>query len=209
MKFSLPKIYPLTDTVLSGSTHAAQVSALIEGGSRLVQIREKHASSGEFYQAVVECLEIAAASDTKIIVNDRVDIAIAAGAHGVHLGRTDLPVVEARKLLGEHAIIGVSTHSIEEVREALQFQVDYIAFGPVWPTATKEDPDPVVGLDLLAEVKRITGQVPVVAIGGINVSNLAVTISAGADSAAIISDLYCRPDEIALRYRELAEIASV
>ena len=175
----------------------------------MVQIREKRASSDEFYQAVVECLEIAAASDTKIIVNDRVDIALAAGAHGVHLGQTDLPVVEARRLLGEHAIIGVSTHSIEEVREALQFPVDYIAFGPVWPTATKEDPDPVVGLELLAEVKRITEQVPVVAIGGINVSNLAVTISAGADSAAIISDLYRGPGEIALRYRELAETVSV
>ncbi len=209
MKFHLPKIYPLTDTGLSALTHAEQVSALIEGGARFIQIREKNASADEFYRSVAASKEIADRYEANIIVNDRVDIAMAAGAHGVHLGQTDLPPVKTRKLLGEEAIIGISTHSIEQAVQALEIPVDYIAFGPVWPTRTKEDPDPVVGLELLGEVKRIAGQIPVVAIGGINQSNVAATLSAGADSAAVISDLYRGPETIAARFRLLTETATV
>jgi thiamine-phosphate pyrophosphorylase len=209
LRLSLPKIYPLTDPVLSGLTHAVQVAALIEGGARFIQIREKNALSDEFYNSVIEGMKAAEATGTKIIVNDRVDIAVAAGAHGVHLGQMDLPPAEARKLLGEDALIGVSTHSIEQVRQALDMPVDYIAFGPIWPTSTKEGPDPVVGLALLSEVKRIAGALPVVAIGGINASNLKATLSTGADSAAVISDLYRGRDPISARYRTLAAIAAV
>ena len=195
--------------MLSGSTHAEQVAALIEGGATFIQIREKTAPSDEFYRAVLDCLETAKATGTRIIVNDRVDIALATGAHGVHLGQTDLPPFEARKLLGESSIIGISTHSIEQVRQALDLPVDYIAFGPVWPTSTKENPDPVVGLEMLSEVKRLAGGIPVVAIGGINESNLAATLAAGADSAAVISDLYRASSSIALQYRKLTKIADV
>ena len=189
--------------------HAEQVRALIEGGSRFVQIREKRASSDEFYRSVLACLETAKATGTKIIVNDRVDIAMAAGAHGVHLGQKDLPPAEARDLLGDAAVIGISTHTLEQAKLALETPVDYIAFGPVWPTSTKKNPDPVVGLRLLSEVKRIAEGVPVVAIGGINESNLAATLSAGADSAAIISDLYRGTGSVAARYRILTAKASV
>lgn len=199
----------MTDTDLSGLTHAEQVSALIEGGARFVQIREKYATSNEFYRSVMACLEMAKPSKAKIIVNDRVDIAMATGAHGVHLGQTDLPPVEARKLLGEEAIIGISTHSVGQAMQALEMPVDYIAFGPIWPTCTKEDPDPVVGLDLLSEVKRIAGRMPVVAIGGINLSNVAATFSAGADSAAIVSDLYRGPETIEVRFRLLGSMTGV
>lgn len=209
MRLSLPKIYPLTDAALSGSTHAEQVVALTEGGARFVQIREKNAPSDEFYNSVIECIQAAEATGTKIIVNDRVDIATAAGANGVHLGQMDLPPAEARKLLGEEALIGISTHSIEQVRQALEMPVDYIAFGPIWPTRTKENPDPIVGLAMLIEVKRIAGPLPVVAIGGINASNLAATLSTGADSAAIVSDLYRGREPIASRYRELNKITAV
>ena len=209
MKYTLPKIYPLTDAALSGMSHADQVGALIAGGARFIQIREKNAPSDEFYIAVVESLRLAESKGTRLIVNDRVDVAIAAGAHGVHLGQTDLPPAEARMLLGEEAIIGVSTHTIEQARAALQMPVDYIAFGPVWPTRTKENPDPVVGLDSLGQVKRIAGEIPVVAIGGINESNIAVTLAAGADSAAIISDLYNETEPIAERYRTLSIAADV
>ena len=199
----------MTDTALSGSSHEEQIRALIEGGSRFIQIREKHAPSDAFYRAVLACIEAAKATGTKIIVNDRVDIALATGADGVHLGQTDLPPVEARKLLGEKAIIGISTHSLEQARQALEMPVDYIAFGPVWPTSTKEDPDPVVGLEMLGEVKRLAADIPVVAIGGINESNIAATLAAGADSAAIVSDLYRASGSIAMRYRKLTEAASV
>ena len=209
LKLTLPKIYPLTDVGLSGMTHAQQVAALVEGGAELIQIREKAAASDEFFQAVKDCLAVAEKVGAKIIVNDRVDIALAAGAHGVHLGQTDLPVVEARKLLGVDAVIGISTHSIVQARAALEMPVDYIAFGPIWPTSTKENPDPAVGLDLLSEVKRIARVMPVVAIGGINESNRAATLAAGADSVAIISDLLMGPDAIADRLRHLNTLAGV
>ena len=209
MKFQPPKIYPITDVALSGLTHADQVIALVEGNARFVQIREKKAPSDEFYRSVADCLKIARAADTKIIVNDRVDIALVAGAHGVHLGQTDLPPTEARKLLGEKAVIGISTHSIEQAMLALEMPVDYIAFGPVWPTGTKVNPDPVVGLELLREVKRLVGETPLVAIGGIDRSNLLATYSAGADTVAIISELYRGPEPIAVQFQDLVEIANV
>lgn len=209
MKLTLPKIYPLTDTGLSGLSHGEQVAALIEGGARFIQIREKKAPSDEFYDSVVEAVRIARESGALIIVNDRVDIAIAAGAHGVHLGQTDLPPAEARKLLGGDAVIGYSTHTIEQARAALRMPVDYIAFGPVWPTRTKEDPDPVVGVGLLGEVKRIVGEIPLVAIGGINESNIAVTLAGGADCAAIVSDLYSHTESVGDRYRKLSIAAGV
>ena len=209
MKLSFPKIYPVTDTGLSGLSHSEQVAALIAGGARFIQIREKNARSDEFYRAVVDSLAVALETGTRVIVNDRVDIAMAAGAHGVHLGQTDLPPVEARKLLREDAIIGFSTHTIKQAREAMTFPLDYIAFGPVWPTRTKENPDPVVGLDLLGEVKRIAGEIPVVAIGGINDSNAAETLSAGADSLAVVSCLFSGNEPIEKRFRSLCHVAGV
>jgi thiamine-phosphate pyrophosphorylase len=106
-------------------------------------------------------------------------------------------------------VIGISTHTIEQAKAALGSTADYIAFGPVWPTQTKENPDPVVGLELLGEVKRIAGEIPVVAIGGINESNVAATLAAGADSAAIISDLYLKVQSIDQRYRRLCAAVGV
>ena len=209
MNLTLPIIYPLTDTGLSGLSHAEQVTALIAGGARFIQIREKNSRSDEFCRAVVESLAAARETGTRLIVNDRVDIAMAAGAHGVHLGQTDLPPVEARRLLGADAIIGYSTHTIEQARAAMNMPLDYIAFGPVWPTRTKENPDPVVGLDLLGEVKRIAGKMPVVAIGGISESNASATLSAGADSLAVVSCLFSENEPIEKRYRSLRNTIDV
>ena len=209
MRLQLPKIYPITDVSLSGRTHAQQVAELIDGGAGFIQIREKTAPSDEFYAAVVEFLRTARAAGTRIIVNDRVDIALAAGAHGVHLGQTDLPATEARRLLGEEAIIGISTHNLEQAEDASRLPVDYVAFGPVWPTSTKEDPDPVVGLDTLARVKELAGGRPLVAIGGIDDGNVAETLSAGADCAAVIGSIYRGPEGIAERYRIMESAASV
>src|SRR5688572_20054689 len=190
-------------------SHTDQVAALIGAGARFIQIREKNAPTDEFYSAVVDSLAAARETETCVIVNDRVDIAMAAGAHGVHLGQTDLPPTEARKLLGAGAIIGFSTHTIEQARAACGMPLDYIAFGPVWPTRTKEDPDPVVGLSLLSEVKQIVGDIPVVAIGGINESNAAATLSAGADSLAVVSGLFSGNEPVEERYRTLCFAAGV
>lgn len=209
MKLILPKIYPITDRRLSGLSHAEQAARLIDGGARFIQIREKRSPSDEFFAAVVECVDVAEGTDTKIIVNDRVDIAMAARAHGVHLGQTDLPPREARNLLGDDAIIGISTHDLEQVESGVAEPVDYIAFGPVWPTRTKENPDPVVGLEMIREVKQLARDIPIVAIGGIKTSNVIETLRAGADSAAIISELYTGPASIEDRYKELVSLASV
>jgi thiamine-phosphate pyrophosphorylase len=137
-----------------------------------------------------------------LIINDRVDVALTSDADGVHLGQTDLAVEEAREILGKEKIIGISTHSIEQFRAALGTSADYIAIGPIYPTRTKENHDPVVGLELIREVKKLADR-PIVAIGGITLDRAREVIEAGADSLAVISalypikelsDLYAKPD---------------
>ena len=205
MKLILPTIYPITDTRVSGLSHIEQVRRMISGGASFIQLRDKSAPAGELYESVVEVMSFARERSAKIIVNDRVDIALAAGADGVHLGQDDLPASEARKILGADKIIGVSTHSIEQFRAALDLPVDYIAIGPIFATSTKEDHDPVVGLDLLREVRSIAERMPVVAIGGINLSNAVFVLEAGADSVAVISDVLAAPDQIADRVRQFLQ----
>jgi thiamine-phosphate pyrophosphorylase len=203
----LPPIYPITNRELSGMSHQDQVRQLAEEGCRLVQIREKSLSSREFYEAVVESIAVANEFGMKVIVNDRVDIAIAAGAHGVHLGQDDISPVVARRQLGGDAIIGYSTHSVEQAVEAVAMPIDYIAVGPVFSTTTKENPEPVIMLDGIAAVRSAIGSAKLVAIGGIDSANIADVLSAGADSAAIISDLFNGHADIGERYRALESAA--
>jgi thiamine-phosphate pyrophosphorylase len=201
MKFTLPKIYPLTDRRISGISHAEQAEKLIDGGARLIQLREKYAAPDEFYEMAKQAVELANRSGVGIIINDRVDIALALKAGGIHLGQEDLPPAEARKLLGPNAIIGYSTHNIEQVDAAKNEPVDYIAFGPIYPTASKEDPDPVVGLEKLREIKTLIGDLPLVAIGGINAENYREVLAAGADSVAMISAVISKPGHITSRIK--------
>ena len=128
MSFHLPKIYPITDTALSSLSHAEQVKDLIAGGATLIQLREKHNSARAFYADAYDAIRIARSAGAKVIINDRVDAALALGADGVHLGQTDMPVAAARRLLGKAAIIGFSTHNIEQVKAALKLPIDYLAF---------------------------------------------------------------------------------
>lgn len=194
---SLPKIYPITDTRLTGLSHAEQVEKLIAGGARFIQLREKRASPKEFYEAAQAALEIARRNGTKIIINDRVDIALAVGADGVHLGQDDLPPAAARKILGEKAIIGFSTHSVGQAIEAVGFPVDYVAIGPVFATQTKENPDEIVGLEGIRQVRAAIGDFPLVAIGGIRAENFRACLEAGADSLAIIKSILFPSEKIA------------
>ncbi|HTK36926.1 MAG TPA: thiamine phosphate synthase [Pyrinomonadaceae bacterium] len=189
MSFTLPKIYPITDVSLSGISHAEQVERLISGGATLIQLREKHASPRDFFEAAKPAVEIARKNDVKIVINDRVDIARALGADGVHLGQDDLRPDAARHILGPDAIIGYSTHSVEQALRAAVFNIDYIAIGPIFKTTTKEKPDPVVGLDGLGEVKEQLGNIPLVAIGGIDLDNIREVLAAGAESVALVSAL--------------------
>jgi len=199
MSFSLPKLYPLTDTRLSGLSHAEQVKRLAAGGARVIQLREKHASPAEFYLEAQKALEIARHENIKFIINDRVDIALALKADGVHLGQDDLPPIEARKLLGNNAIIGFSTHDLEQAAAALKFPIDYIAVGPIFPTSSKENPYPVVGLEQLRQIRQALGDFSLAAIGGITPENFRDVLEAGADSVAVISSLLSDPNLITER----------
>ena len=154
MGLILPRVYPITDRRLSGLSHAEQVRRLILGGATLIQLRDKDASPCDFYRQAADALEIARKHNVKIVINDRVDVALALRADGVHLGQTDLPPEAARRLLGESAIIGFSTHNQTQAFVAAKLPVNYIAFGPVFRTSTKENADPVAGLAALQQADR-------------------------------------------------------
>jgi thiamine-phosphate pyrophosphorylase len=202
LKLELPKIYPITDTQIAKLPHAEQVKELIKGGARFIQLREKYASSLDFYTQAEETLIIARKQNVKIIINDRVDIALALKADGVHLGQDDLPPEEARRILGKNAIIGFSTHSVSQAIEAARLPIDYLAIGPVFSTKTKEDPDEVVGLEGLRKVSESVGNFPLVAIGGINLDNFQQVLDAGANSVALISGILSNPKKITERFQE-------
>jgi len=204
MPFLLPKLYPITDTSISSLSHAEQIERLAAGGASLIQLREKHASPREFYRAALEAMIVAKRLGVQLVVNDRVDIAIAVKADGVHLGQDDLPPGKARMLLGQDRIIGFSTHTLDQALEANSAPVDYIAIGPVFPTSTKENPDAIVGTANIREIKSRISK-PLVAIGGITLESARSLIDAGADSVAVISDLLAATD-ITERTRRFLEL---
>lgn len=195
-----PKLYPLTDTRLSHLSHAEQVERFAAGGATLIQLREKRATPRQFYEAAVEAMRVARSLGVLLIINDRVDIAIAVDADGVHLGQDDLPPERARALLGENRIIGYSTHDVKQAMAADSMAIDYVAIGPIFQTSTKENPDAVVGLEALASIKSQISK-PLVAIGGITLAQAASVLEAGADSLAVISDLFST-DDITVRVSE-------
>lgn len=192
------RLYPLTDARLTNMPHAAQVLELIGGGARFIQLREKHLSPLEFYEAARPALEVARRYGAALIINDRVDIALAIGADGVHLGQNDLPPDAARQVLGAQAIIGYSTHSVTQALAATAMPLDYLAIGPVFATQTKENPDAVVGLEGVRRVREALGADKLlVAIGGITLANAPQVLDAGADVVAVISALLSEPKCIA------------
>ena len=208
MKINLPKIYPITDTEISGLSHSEQVKRLIEGGATLIQLREKRLPPRAFQSDAAIAISIARAAGVKIIINDRVDVALALGADGIHLGQSDLPVKSARRLLGDDALIGFSTHNFEQVQEALALPIDYLAFGPVYSTTTKINPDPVAGLTELARIRAAAGSTPLVAIGGINSSNIHEVFKSGADSAAVISAILSNPELISKNLMDFIDLSN-
>lgn len=182
------------------------VERLAAGGATLVQLRDKTAAARDFYEATRDALAFARPRGILIIVNDRVDIARAAEADGVHLGQDDLPPAEARAILGPHAIIGFSTHSVEQAVSEETAAADYIAIGPVFATRTKENPDPVVGLAGVTAVRRRIRK-PLVAIGGVTAANAPDVFAAGADAVAVISELFTAPEETSDRMRALLSLS--
>ncbi|MGB5038973.1 MAG: thiamine phosphate synthase [Blastocatellia bacterium] len=182
-----PSLYALTDASATRS-HVDQVGELVGAGVTIIQIRDKQASGRELFEMAVASLEFTRPAGAKLIVNDRVDVALAAGADGVHVGQDDLPANAAREILGPAAIVGVSTHSLLQATAAAELPVDYVAFGPIFATSTKVNPDPVVGIEGLAAARSIVA-LPLVAIGGITIENAAAVYASGADSVAVVSDL--------------------
>ncbi len=208
MALTLPKIYPITDRRLSGLSHCEQVKRLLEGGANLIQLREKEAAPRDFYDDALDALRVAHSAGAKIIINDRVDIALALKADGVHLGQSDMPVEAARRLLGNDALLGYSTHNIEQVKAALHLEIDYVAFGPIFSTSSKANPDPVAGVTELIKVKELVGELPLVAIGGIDSTSLRHVITVGANSAAVISAVLSNPSLIAQNLSNLLDLAT-
>lgn len=201
--FRLPPVYPLTDTHVSGLSHAEQVALFAEGGATLVQLREKRQPALQFYEEAKKAREVARARGVQLIVNDRADIARALGL-GLHLGQDDLPPEAARRVLGEGAVIGYSTHTVEQAVAAAALPIDYLAIGPIFATTTRENPAPVVGLEGVRAVRSAIGRhLPLVAIGGITPANSREVIAAGADSVAMISGLLADPRRVSATLRSL------
>ncbi len=172
----------------------------------MIQLREKRTASRTFYLDAQSTLQLARSSGVKVLINDRVDIACALRADGVHLGQDDMPVEAARRILGEEAVIGFSTHNLEQVHEALSLPIDYLAFGPIFPTTSKKNPDPIAGLVQLSLIREAARLVPLVAIGGINAINARHALNAGADSVAVISGLLADRGRIAQNLEQMAAL---
>ena len=202
-RFRLPRVYALTDVQLSGLSHAQQIELLSLGGASFVQLREKQMAALEFYEQARAAVAVAERSGVQLIINDRVDVAIAVGAQGVHLGQDDLPPAAARRLLGENTIVGYSTHNVEQALEGVTLPIDYLAIGPIFQTTTKTDTSPVLGLEGLRAVRQAIGDFPLVAIGGITHANARDAVEAGADSVAVISALLSDPNRITDMTRNL------
>jgi thiamine-phosphate pyrophosphorylase len=197
------RLYPLTDRRLSQLSHAQQMLHLSDGGATLVQLREKILSPVEFYREAAEALFVARERGVKIIINDRVDIALAIKAHGVHLGQDDLPPEAARRLLGPQVIVGFSTHNVHQARLAAKMPIDYIAIGPIFPTSSKQSSHSPIGLDGLRQVRQAVGNIPLVAIGGITSETSQDVLDAGATAISVIGNIWTSFAHVAAQTKRL------
>jgi thiamine-phosphate pyrophosphorylase len=190
---SVPRLYPIADASSFSTTEDLLTYAdqLVAGGCTLLQYRNKSGNARMMLDHARE-LKHRLGSRTKLIMNDRADLALIAEFDGVHVGQGDLLPESVRRMIGSDGWLGVSTHNGEQLRAADQTSADYLAIGPVFSTLSKEKPDPVVGLDGVRRARQLTRK-PLVAIGGITRTNAASVIEAGADSVAVIGDLLREP----------------
>lgn len=181
--------YFITDKKLSRRGNLSDVKSAVKAGVKIVQYREKNADTREMYEEALKLRKIC--KTAAFLINDRVDIALAVGADGVHLGQSDMPYSLARKLLGKNKIIGVTVHNLKEARLAQRLGADYVGVSPVFKTKTKPDAKNPVGIRLIKKIKQHVS-LPVVAIGGINLANAKDVISSGADYVCAISAVITR-----------------
>jgi len=190
----IDRLHVLTDTELQQRySHEELARLAIAGGAGVIQFRQKQGSTRQMIETARHMLAICRRHKAKLIINDRLDVALAAEADGVHLGQDDFPLAQAREILGPDKIIGGSASSVEEAALCRAGGVDYIGLGPVYPTTSKADAGPAGGLDLLRRVSREFG-LPVIAIGGINAARAAEVMEAGAHGMAVISAVCCQAD---------------
>ena len=196
-RVTLPALYAILDPEqIDTRSPESVLFQLLQGGAKVIQLRAKAMSSRDFLHLAQRARELTTPYDCKLIVNDRIDIALGSAADGVHLGQEDLPLKVGRKLLGDR-LIGISTHSLEQAKEAEANGADYIGFGPIFGTATKNTGYTARGLEMLARTRAAVA-LPIVAIGGITEAKIQNVWQAGADSVAIISDIL-KADEVAAK----------
>lgn len=200
-----PKVYVILDAELLKGRELAVAEGLAGAGVELIQYRDKAASARALFEQGRRLVALVGSKGAKLILNDRPDVAALCGAGGVHVGQEDLGVEEGRAICGRMAWVGVSTHNLGQFREAAGSSADYIAVGPVFATTTKKKPDPLVGMGLIREARRLT-QKPLVAIGGITLDNAEQVWNAGADCVAVARDILSAssPGERACAFLKLA-----
>ena len=187
----LPAFYPILDTEVSlrhGIEPVIATQQILDAGARIIQFRHKGFLSREAFGWLEQIAELARGTGAMLVINDRADLAKLFEA-GLHLGQDDLTPATARNVVGPDAIVGYSTHNEAQLRAASEEPADYLALGPIFGTVTKENPDPTVGLDELRRLRPISKR-PLVAIGGITRANARQVLEAGADSAAVVGDLF-------------------
>jgi thiamine-phosphate pyrophosphorylase len=201
--FRLPAFYPILDTAVlasRGMTAGAAAEAMLEAGARILQFRHKQFFSRPVFEEAERVAALCRAADALFVLNDRADFAQLLNA-ALHLGQDDLAPVDARKILSPETVVGFSTHNRDQLRDGDSQPVDYLAIGPLFGTGSKQDPDPVVGVEELRSLRSLTTK-PLVAIGGITRETARSVFEAGADSLAVIGDLYPQPlTRLALRQR--------
>lgn len=190
MKLVFPKLYVILDAVLLSTSEISCAQTLIEYGVELFQYRNKRATSRKLFEVQRELELLSRPRGVRAVVNDRADVAAIVGAGGVHVGQEDFGVEETRRLVGAGCLIGVSTHNMEQLRAADRTSADYVAIGPIFATATKENPDPTVGLEFVSRARSTTRK-PLVAIGGITLETAREVWEAGADCVAVGRDIVC------------------
>ena len=204
----LPRLYVILDAGLLTVPETECAQKLAAAGVRLLQYRNKQASARELCERAKRLSSLLLPQGVTFVVNDRADVAFTAEASGVHVGQEDLSVEGARLVIGAGKLLGVSTHNLDQFKDAAVTSADYVAVGPVFSTTTKANPDPVVGIEMIRRVRGLTDK-PVVAIGGITLERAAEVIRAGANSVAVVSDILLAPDpgQRARQYIELLEAA--
>ncbi len=192
--FAEAPLYAILDTIaFPAFSPETAAEALLRAGVRVIQYRHKDTFRGAHFRECSALSERIHQEGGIFIVNDRADVAQLSGADGVHLGQEDLAPEKVRGFLGDGYLIGYSTHTLAQARQAFEAPVDYIAIGPVFPTQSKRNPDPVVGPSLVSEARSLTNK-PLVAIGGITMENAPSVLAAGADAVAVIRDLLAAPE---------------